>query len=883
MTREQKRLEESRAGEPWKKWGPYLSERQWGTVREDYSESGLAWESVTHDMARSKAFRWGEDGIGGVCDDQQNICIGWAFWNEKDPILKERLFGLSGVEGNHGEDVKEVYYYLDNTPTHSYMKMLYKYTQQEFPYSELVIENKKRSKLEREIELEDTNAFDDNRYFDIFLEYAKADTDDLLFKATIHNRGPEDAPLLILPTIWFRNTWSSGRDKHKPAVKQTSDSRLNIRHHDLGNYSVYFEKRPDELVFCNNETNKKKLYNTTNKSKYLKDGIGRYIIEGKKTVNPRQTGTKSSAMYWVNVAPGESKEVCFRVSKKATRDPFKDFHEIFDLRKQEADEFYNQQIQPRVENPDHKNIQRQAFAGMLWSKQFYYYNVRNWLLGDPGKYSPPESRKKGRNSTWQHLFNHDIISMPDKWEYPWYAAWDLAFHCVPLARIDADFAKQQLLLFLKDRYMHPNGQIPAYEWNFSDVNPPVHAWAVMKVFKMDKARSNEPDYDFLQTAFHKLLINFTWWVNRKDQDGHNIFQGGFLGLDNIGIFDRNHEIVENARLEQADSTSWMAMFALNMLRIALDLSVKFPVYQDTAIKFFEHFLYISGAMNDIGDAHVDLWDDEDSFYYDVMHMPDKSNQVLKVRSMVGLIPLFAVEILLDKTYQQLPEFQEKLDFFLQERPKLASLVARWQNPGESGRRLLSILRGHRMKKIFERMLDEEEFLSDYGIRALSKFHKDNPYKIKLNGHSLSIEYLPGESDSSMFGGNSNWRGPIWFPMNYLILESLIKFYHYYGDDFKVEYPTKSGNMVNLKELSMLLSRRMLKIFEKDENGQRPVYGGRIKFQKDPYFKDYILFYEYFNGDHAEGLGASHQTGWTGLIAEIIHEFYNQSEYVRLSE
>ncbi len=881
MTREHQRLLEARTGTPWKKWGPYLSERQWGTVREDYSESGLAWESLTHDMARSKAYRWGEDGIGGISDENQQICISWAFWNEKDPIIKERLFGLTGVEGNHGEDVKELYYYLDSTPTHSYMKMLYKYPQGEYPYSDLVDTNKACSRLEREYEIEDTGIFDNNKYFDVVMEYAKSDSDDILLKATIHNRGTEVSPLLIMPTIWFRNTWSSRNKTHKPALKQTGDSRVNIRHHELGNYSVYFEKRPDEIVFCNNETNRKRLYGTANNSKFLKDGINRYVIEGKKTINPRNTGTKCAALYWVNVTPNKPVEITFRISNKPHRDPFVDFKEIFGTRLAEANQFYHK-LQEKVTNEDHKNIQRQAFAGMMWSKQFYYYNVRKWLHGDEGKHAPPEIRKKGRNSGWQNLFNHDILSMPDKWEYPWYAAWDLAFHCIPLARIDPDFAKEQLILLLKDRYMHPNGQIPAYEWNFSDVNPPVHAWAVLRVFKMDEAENGEGDYEFLQKAFHKLMMNFTWWVNRKDTDGNNVFEGGFLGLDNIGIFDRNHQIIEHARLEQADSTSWMAMFSLNMLRIALDLSAKFPVYQDTATKFFEHFLYIAGAMNDIGDTHVDLWDDEDSFYYDVMHRPDKENQVLKVRSMVGLIPLFAIEILVDETYQKLPEFQEKLEFFLQERPKLANLVARWQNPGESGRRLLSILRGHRMKKILNRMLDPEEFLSDYGIRALSKYYEKNPYQVQINGDLLSIEYLPGESDSSMFGGNSNWRGPIWFPMNYLIIESLVKFFHYYGEDFKVEYPTNSGEYVHLKELAHKLTERLLKIFSKDELGHRAVNGGKLKHQNDPHFKDHVLFYEYFHGDHGEGLGASHQTGWTGLIAELIHEFYNYPAYLENS-
>lgn len=870
MTEENKRLNSS---PQWKKWGPYVSERQWGTVREDYSANGLAWESLTHEMARSKAYRWGEDGIGGICDDQQRICFSWAFWNTKDPIIKERLFGLTGVEGNHGEDVKELYYYLDSTPTHSYMKMLYKYPHKKFPYADLVDTNKTTSKLEKEYELLDTGIFDNDEYFDIFMEYAKDDVDDLLLKVTVHNRADVAAPIVIMPTLWFRNTWSSRKETIKPALKQTGDSRLNIRHHSLGSYIAYFEEQPGEFAFCNNETNRKKLYNAPNPSRYTKDGINDYLITGAKTISSRKTGTKSAAIYNKMIPAKGCVSLNIRLTNIPTKNPFEDFEQIFKKRRTECDDFYNE-IQPDKISEDHRNIQRQAYAGMLWGKQFYYYNVKEWLEGDEGKQKPPTIRKKGRNSSWTHLDNFDIISMPDKWEYPWYAAWDLAFHCIPLARVDSDFAKKQLLLFLDERYLHPNGQIPAYEWSFSDVNPPVHAWGVLRVFQIDKEISGKPDYDFLQRCFHKLLINFTWWVNRKDTEGHNVFQGGFLGLDNIGVFDRNHPFVENASLEQADGTSWMAMFSLNMLRISLELAVKNPVYQDTASKFFEHFLFISGAMNKIGDTEVDLWHEEDNFYYDVMHTPRQRNQQMKVRSMVGLIPLFAIEILVDEVYRKLPEFREKLDYFLEKRPQLASLVARWQNPGQSERRLLAILRGFRLTKILERMLSEEEFLSDFGIRALSKYHKENPYHINIDGKKLSIEYLPGESDSSFFGGNSNWRGPIWFPMNYLIVTSLAKYFDYYGESMKVAYPSVGGEELDLKEISKKLSERLIRIFSKDDKGHRPVYGGNLKMQNDPYFKDYILFYEYFHGDHGEGLGASHQTGWTGLITEIIHEYYN---------
>ena len=871
---EKERLKQDKVDKKWKEWGPYLSERQWATVREDYTDHGNAWESVVHDQARSKAYRWGEDGIGGFSNYDQRICFSWAFWNEKDPILKERLFGLTGNEGNHGEDVKELYYYLDSTPTHSYMKMLYKYPKGEFPYAKLVDRNGARSRKEREYELLDTGIFDKDEYYDLFLEYAKNSEQDFLLSCTAVDRGKKEANLHILPTIWMRNTWSSGRDLEIPTIKKTGSNSVKISHHMLGEFYAYFDSENVELLFCDNETNRERLYGngSVNRSKYPKDAINDFVVDGKKSLNPKNEGTKVSGHFKLVLKNSEEK-VRVRFCDKELENPFGDFDQIMNQRLADADDFYHD-IQEKVENSELKNIQRQAFAGMMWSKQFYYYNIHNWLHGDPGKTSPPQVRKKGRNSDWKHLFNYHIISMPDKWEYPWYAAWDLAFHCIPIARIDPDFAKNQLLLLLTERYQHPNGQIPAYEWNFSDVNPPVHAWAVLRVFNIDKKLNGEADLDFLQRAFHKLTVNFTWWINRKDKDGNNLFEGGFLGLDNIGVFDRNHKIIENSRLEQADSTSWMAMFALNMLRISQELSLEYPVYQDMCIKYFEHFLYISGAMNGIGDAGVDLWDEKDGFYYDIIHCPDAEDQLMKVRSMVGLIPLYAVEILRQEAYDELPEFRQSLEFIVKERPTLASLVSRWNDEGTDKKHLLSILRRHRLKKILERMLDPKEFLSEYGIRALSKYHKDHPYEFEVDNETLSVEYLPGESDSSFFGGNSNWRGPIWFPVNYILLESMQKYHQYYSDGFKVEYPTGSGKKENLADVAKDVCWRMFKIFLPDEKGNRPLYGDYEKLQKDPHFKDYILFYEYFNGDTGEGLGASHQTGWTGLVAEMIYRYYN---------
>jgi len=876
MTEEEYRLRQSREESSWKKWGPYLSERQWGTVREDYSKHGNAWENISHDASRSKSYRWGEDGIGGFSDDKQRICFAWAFWNGKDPILKERLFGVNGYEGNHGEDVKELYYYLDNTPTHSYMRMLYKYPQQPFPYIDLANKNKKRSSAEREYELLDTGIFDKDEYFDIFMNYAKANDEDFLFECEIFNRGPEEANLCVLPTVWFRNTWLANKEQITPRLLLDEDDRVKITHPFFRNFYLHFDQSLSEVVFTNNDTNREKLHGTKSYSKFVKDAFHEYLIhKKKKAVNPKKHGTKASGLYHLTVPAGQSCKVRVRLSKNNLEAPFENYDEIMDLRKLEADQFYEATIQKNVEDPELKSIQRQAMAGMLWSKQFYYYNVREWLDGDPKRTPPPSERLTGRNSHWIHLINEHIISMPDKWEYPWYAAWDLAFHTIPLARIDPDFAKDQLSLLLQDSYQHPNGQIPAYEWNFGDVNPPVHAWAVLRVFRIDrKMNDGKGDVAFLKKAFHRLMINFTWWVNRKDSRGTNVFEGGFLGLDNIGVFDRNWVIKEGASIEQADSTGWMAMYSLNMMRIALDLADEDPIYQDLANKYFEHFLYIAGALHNVRNDDISLWDEEDNFYYDMFSMPDKTGRLMKVRSIVGLIPLFAIETLQDETYQHLPEFKKRLDYFLKERPKLASLVSRWQEPGAGHRHLLSLLRGFRLRKISERMLDEDEFLSKYGIRALSKFHEKNPYEFKVDDQKFKVAYLPGESDSDLFGGNSNWRGPIWFPINYLILESLLKFSFYYGDKYKLEFPAGSGDYITLNETVRKLGERLVSIFQKDAKGNRPVYGKNKKLQEDPHFKDYILFYEYFNGDTGEGLGASHQTGWTGLVADIIYKGYN---------
>ena len=864
MTTEQQRLLQKDC----KKWGPYVSDRQWGTVREDYSATGDAWRATTHAMARSKAYRWGEEGIAGICDDKQILCFAVALWNKKDPIIKERLFGLANGEGNHGEDVKEIYYYLDATPSHSYLKMLYKYPQTAFPYDELLSENKRRSKVEPEFELIDTGIFNEDKYFDVFVEYAKADANDILIKISVFNRGNEDAALNVLPTVWFRNTWSWSGVEMKPQMMSSNNGNVIINHQSLGNYYLYAEGNTP-ILFCDNDTNLKKLYNAENTSQFCKDGINDFIVNGNlHAVNNRANGTKAAANYDVVVTANSSTIIKLRLNNSNTSTPFTDFDSLFETRQKEADEFYSD-VQKDMVSDDEKLVQRQAFAGMIWSKQFYYYDVAKWLKGDPLEPKPPTERSSGRNTSWKHLNNADIISMPDKWEYPWYASWDLAFHCIPFALIDPSFAKKQLKLLTREWYMHPNGQLPAYEWNFSDVNPPVHAWSAFRVFKIDEKLNGKADVAFLESVFHKLLLNFTWWVNRKDKEGNNIFEGGFLGLDNIGVFDRNAELPIGGHLEQADGTSWMAMFSLNMLRISLELAQYNPVYQDMATKFFEHFLYIAQAMDNMGDDVTGLWDDEDGFFYDVLKMPNNQSKRLKVRTMVGLIPLFAVEVLSHEMLNSMPDFTKRLQWLYKNKPELANLVSRWDIMGKDEKHLLSLLRGHRMKKILQRMLDESEFLSDYGIRAVSKCYDTNPYMVSLYDKKFQVKYTPAESDSDLFGGNSNWRGPVWVPVNFLIIESLQRFHFYYGDDFKIECPTGSGNMLSLNEIADELSKRLSKLFLKDDNGNRAAFGAYDKFNKDPHFNNYILFYEYFHGDSGRGVGASHQTGWTGLVAKLL--------------
>ncbi|HEX8427946.1 MGH1-like glycoside hydrolase domain-containing protein [Hymenobacter sp.] len=872
MTQEQLRLADDNTHHTfWKQFGPYLTERQWGTVREDYSAEGNAWGCISHDMARSYAYRWGEEGLAGISDDQQLLCFSVGLWNGHDHIIKERLFGLNNYQGNHGEDVKEHYYYLDSTPTHSYMKMLYKYPQQEFPYEELITENARRTREEPEFELLDTGIFDEGRYFDVFVEYAKAGPDDILIQITVHNRGPKTARLQVLPQLWFRNTWNWGYDSYRPQMRQSKPGTVQIEHKALGSYQLYCDQDPD-LLFCENTTNGAKLYGLPAEGQHFKDGINDYVAEGKaNALNAEQQGTKVAAQYKLRVAPGLTRVVRLRLSAPNHEAPFADFNEIFETRRHEADEFYDC-LQENLTSPDARNVQRQAFAGMLWSKQFYYYDVTQWLDGDPAMVMPPPERRKGRNRHWKHLHNQDIISMPDKWEYPWYAAWDLAFHCIPLAMVDAEFAKKQLRLLTRDSYMHPSGQLPAYEWNLSDVNPPVHAWATWRVFQMDKKlQGGAGDTYFLESVFHKLALNFTWWVNRKDQSNRNIFEGGFLGLDNIGVFDRSAPLPTGGHIEQSDGTSWMAMFALNMMRMALELAKTNSVYQEIAGKFFEHFLYIADAMTRGGDGVFNLWDEEDEFYYDVLHTPDEERTKLKVRSIVGLIPLFAVEVVDQELLDAMPEFTARATWLLANRPHLAKLVTRWQEPGRGTRHLVGLLRRERLTKLLVRMLDEAEFLSEYGIRAMSRYHHDHPYVFSTEEADFSVSYVPGEAESSMFGGNSNWRGPIWFPINYLIIESLQRFHSYYDDSLKVEYPTGSGNKLNLSEVAAALAERLNKLLLKDEQGRRPAFGDYELLQTDPHFKDYLLFHEYFHGDDGHGLGANHQTGWTGLIVRLLQQ------------
>jgi Mannosylglycerate hydrolase MGH1-like glycoside hydrolase domain len=875
MNAEQQRLEEDRLGQQsWRRWGPYLSERQWGTVREDYSPQGTAWDYFSHDMARSRAYRWGEDGIAGVSDDQQRLCLALAMWNGRDPILKERLFGLTNSEGNHGEDVKELYYYLDATPTNSYLKMLYKYPQSEFPYTWLVDENRRRGKLDMEFELLDTGVFDGDRYWDVFIEYAKATPDDLLCRITVHNRGPEAASIHLLPQIWFRNRWSWSGKGAKPSLRTTAKSVIAAQHQGLGDYFLHCEGGP-ELLFCDNETNGQRLWGLDGDAGYFKDAFHDYLIHDRsEAVNPQRVGTKAAAHYALSVPAGGNASVRLRMASAAQQDPFGAFDQIFQSRQQEADAFYAD-LQSEMPDADARGVHRQALAGMVWGKQFYHYDVPRWLNGDPAQPPPPKQRRHGRNAEWLHVNNGDVISMPDKWEYPWYAAWDLAFHCVTLAMIDAEFAKDQLVLLTREWYMHPNGELPAYEWALGDVNPPVHAWAAWRVFQIDRRkRGDAGDLAFLERVFHKLMLNFTWWVNRKDANDRNIFQGGFLGLDNIGIFDRSAPLPTGGYIDQADGTSWMAMYCLNLLRISLELALHNPVYQDIATKFFEHFLSIAEAMNNVGRAKgngngIGLWDQQDEFYYDVLNLPDGRMTPLKIHSMVGLVPLFAVETLEPDMLAKLPGFSRRLKWYLKYRTDLADLVSRWTVPGVGERRLLSLLRGHRMKMLLERMLDETKFLSPYGIRSLSQKHRQEPYTFNCNDHPMSVRYEPGESESGTFGGNSNWRGPVWFPVNYLIIESLQKFHHYYGDDFKVECPTGSGNFLTILEVANELSLRLTRLFLRDAQGLRPVFGHYEKLQTDPHFRDHLMFHEYFHGDSGRGLGASHQTGWTGLVAKLL--------------
>ncbi len=864
----------------WKRWGPYLSERQWGTVREDYSATGEAWDYFSHDQARSRAYRWGEDGIAGISDSHQQLCFAIALWNGEDSILKERMFGLTGSQGNHGEDVKEYFFYLDNTPTHSYMKYLYKYPQAAFPYTQLVEENRRRDRQAPEFELLDTGVFNQDRYFDVLVEYAKNSPEDILIQISISNRGPEEKILHLLPTLWFRNTWAWDRTQQKPSAKvfkTDNNSIIETYHPTLGNRWLYCDGLT-ELLFTENETNLERLFGVGNTSAYVKDGINDYIVEGRKeAVNPDRIGTKTSAHYALRIPSGETQIVRLRLSDRSNlTEPFgPEFTTVFQTRIQEADEFY-QRVCPFDLSEDMRRVQRQAFAGMLWSKQFYYYVIEDWLKGDPAGPKPPDSRLKGRNHEWVHLFSDDIVSMPDKWEYPWFATWDLAFHTVVLAMIDPDFAKRQLDRLTREWYMHPNGQLPAYEWAFGDVNPPVHAWAAWRVYKIEQKMYGRADRDFLERVFQKLLLNFTWWVNRKDVEGKNIFQGGFLGLDNIGVFDRSAQLPMGGYINQADGTSWMGMYCLNLLTIALELAKTDAAYEDIASKFFEHFIRIADAIDGIGEAEIALWNEEDGFYYDALHLPNGNQRPMQVRSLVGLIPLFAVATL-EPDLAQFPGFNRRTEWFIRHRPDLTGNIACLQAPGVGERRLLAIAEPDKLRRILQKMLDEGEFLSPHGIRAVSKVHAQHPYILTVQGHEYRVDYEPAESTTALFGGNSNWRGPVWFPINYLLIESLQKFHHFLGDDFKIECPTGSGQMMTLWEVARELSQRLIQTFLQDASGRRPIYGGTEIFQTNPHWRDLITFNEYFHGDNGAGIGASHQTGWTGLVAKLIQQYGEYSE------
>ena len=879
MNAEQERLQENNScDEPWHFWGPYLAERAWGTVREDYSTNGDAWNYFPHDHARSRVYRWNEDGIGGISDFKGRLCFAFAFWNERDPFLKERLFGVTGPQGNHGEDVKEVYFYTDCTPSHSYMSMLYRYPQARFPYEELMAQSGARSKMEGEFELWETGALAENRFFDIEIEYAKAETHDILIRATATNRGPDPATLHLLPTLWFRNTWSWGRNSPKPMLR-TADEKgkpdvIAASHHVLGEYNLFCDGT-DKLLFTENESNLQLLWGAPNPTPFVKDSINDCVVHDKiDMVNPQRVGTKAAAHYKFTIPPGESVSVRLRLTRaggsKNDGDAFADFDGIFATRRKEADAFYAE-LAPASLGEEHRAIQRQSLAGMLWSKQFYHYIIEQWLDGDPAQPPPPPERQEGRNSEWRHLYNERVMSMPDKWEYPWYASWDLAFHCIPLALVDCHFAKTQLDIIVREWYQHPNGQIPAYEWNFGDVNPPVLAWAAWRIYQIERKETGKGDRAFLETIFHKMLIAFTWWVNRKDSEGNNIFQGGFLGLDNIGVFDRNYAFPDGSHLEQSDGTSWMGMFSLNMMRIALELALENHVYENIATKFFEHFLGIAAAMNNLGGKGIGLWNEEDEFYYDVLHTPGGRYLPLKVRSVVGLMPLLAVETVQPQLLDAVPGFKSRLEWYLENRPDLCSLISRWQEPGAGERRLIALTRGHRMKSLLRRMLDPEEFLSDYGVRSVSKYHRDHPYVVTVRGEEKFVNYEPAESQTNLFGGNSNWRGPVWFPINYLLIESLQQFHHYYGDDFKVECPTGSGQFMHLKQIANELSNRLIKLWMRDEKGERAferASGNALNGAPD---RQRYLFHEYFHGDTGAGLGASHQTGWTGLVAKLIQQ------------
>ena len=869
MNTERKRLLANVPGPTgWQHWGPYLSERQWGTVREDYSAGGTAWEYFPHDHARSRAYRWGEDGIAGFSDAQQLMCLSLAMWNGCDPILKERLFGVTNAEGNHGEDVKEHYFYLDATPSHSYLKMLYKYPQRCFPYADLVAENSRRGTDVPEYELLDTGVFADNRYFDVFVEYAQAEPGDVLMKITAWNRGGTPAVLHMIPQLIMRNTWTWDPGSPRPRLRAIDEGAVALAPAALGVSRLYFDGDA-ELLFTENESNPQRLWNIGGPG-YYKDGFHERIVGGRTDrVNPSRTGTKAGVWFQSTIVGGGKREYRLRLSRRVIAAPFGEFDECMAERRAEADQYYAD-LQTGIDSADERVVQRQAFAGLIWSKQFYNLDVPRWLKGDPGEPTPPESRVHGRNAEWRNLNNADIISMPDKWEFPWYASWDLAFHCIPFALIDAEHAKHQLLLLTREWYMHPNGQIPAYEWAFGDVNPPVHAWASWRVYQIDRKQNDgKGDLEFLERVFHKLMLNFTWWVNRKDTSGRNVFQGGFLGLDNIGVFDRSAQLPTGGYINQSDGTSWMAMYSLNLMRIALELAQHNHVYEDIASKFFEHFLNIAEAMSCIVSEDCGLWDEEDQFFYDVLNLPNDDRVRMRIRSMVGLIPLFAVETLEPELLEKLPGFRKRLEWFLNHRPDLANLVSRWESPGRGERRLLSLLRGHRMKRLLRRMLDESEFLSDYGVRALSRAHLADPYVFKVDHTDLSVRYAPGESESRQFGGNSNWRGPIWFPMNFLIIESLQKFHHYYGNDFKVECPTGSGRYLTIDAVAAELSHRLSRIFLKDAHGERAVLRHQPELQTDPYYQDCIPFYEYFHGDTGRGVGASHQSGWTSLIAKLL--------------